>query len=378
MYPEYAIGLMSGTSCDGMDCALVKFHALDKLECIDFISQPYPVSLREKLLQVANNEPCPASDILLLSTLLGNIMLEAAKKVCAKAGVEKNQIAFIASHGHTIQHIPLPQDFLGHSLRGTLQIGDVSALNEYFSCPCVSDFRVRDFAAGGQGAPLVPFSEYLLYRQSDKCVALQNIGGIGNVTVLPKNCSVKDVLAFDTGPGNMLLDQWTSLKFGLPYDEGGKLASSGKAHKDLLAYLLDDPYYSSPAPKTTGREKYGKDFMDKIENFALAHAISDVDVLHTLCLFTAKTIALALAQTEKPDFLLIGGGGAHNLCLLSQLKALLPDVEVRTQDEIGLSSDAKEAIAFAVLGKACLLQMPSSVIGATGAYASRVLGKIQY
>jgi len=378
MYPEYAIGLMSGTSCDGIDCALVRLHAIDRVELVAFVSEPYTEELRGRLLHVAGNEPTSAAELLLLSSLLGELMLAACVKVCERADIPKSEIAFIASHGHTVQHLPQAHEYLGHSLRGTLQIGDVSCLNEYFGCPCVSDFRVRDFAAGGMGAPLVPFSEYLLYRSETQAVALQNIGGIGNITLIPKGASPEEVLAFDTGPGNMLLDLWCERKFGCRYDENGRIAAEGKANAALLDFLLNDDYYRSKPPKTSGREKYGAAFLQTIEDFAQKQKIHDRDVLNTLCLFTAKTIALSFAHIPRPNLLLIGGGGAHNQTMLSYIRALLPDVEVKTQDEYGFSADAKEAIAFALLGKAALLRMPSSIIGATGARHSSVLGKVQY
>ncbi len=375
---EYAIGLMSGTSCDGIDCALVKITEGKKVELIAFVSDPYDDALREKLLHVAGNAQTTAAEILLLSALLGDRMLKACIAVCKQANMNKENISFIASHGHTIQHLPLAKEYLGHRLRGTLQIGDVSMLNEHFACPCVSDFRVRDFAAGGMGAPLVPFSEYLLYRSTEKCVALQNIGGIGNITVIPKAADVEDVIAFDTGPGNMLMDLWCMLKFNCRYDEGGQIAGRGKAHQGLLETLLDDEYYQKKPPKTTGRERYGTKFIQSVQLYAQTHNICDEDVLNTLCLFTANTIALSFAHIGKPDELIVGGGGAHNKTLMDYLRKLLPTVAVKTQEEIGFSSDAKEAVAFALLGWACLHRVPSSIIGATGARHSTVLGKIQY
>ena len=276
--------------------------------------------------------------------------------------------------------MPVAEDYLEHSVTGTLQIGEDARIAEALGCPVVGDFRVRDMAAGGLGAPLVPYTEYLLYRQENKTVALQNIGGIGNVTILPKNCTLDQVTAFDTGPGNMVMDALTVIltKGKQSFDESGRLAASGKVNEELLAYMMQDEYLKRKPPKTTGREYYGKKYVQGLLDFCGKHEISLTDCLTTATRFTAESIRVGLTSFSEytPDELIIGGGGSRNPVLLRHIQDCLPGCLVMTNEEIGYDSDSKEAVAFAILANEAFEGMTNNVPSVTGASHPVVMGKI--
>ena len=290
-------------------------------------------------------------------------------------GTEK--IDLIGNHGQTVYHIPEDESYLGATIRGTLQIGDPSYLAEEFGCPVVSDFRIRDMAAGGLGAPLVPYTEFLLYRSDEEDVALQNIGGIGNVTLLRAGCTLEEVTAFDTGPGNMVMDALVAkITDGkLSYDDGGKLAASGKIIPEMLAWMLEDPYLAKEPPKTTGREYFGKEYVQKLLEFG---DYPLVDILTTATAFTAQSIALSLRRfaPRLPARLVVGGGGSRNPTLLRFLQEALPECKVQIQEDLGLDSDAKEAVAFAILANEALFGICNNAPSATGAKHGVVMGRI--
>lgn len=245
----------------------------------------------------------------------------------------------------------------------------------------VSDFRVRDVAAGGTGAPLVPYTEFVLYSDSKRNVALQNIGGIGNITILKKGGGLDEVFAFDTGPGNMLIDCCISRITGgeLKYDEGGRLAEKGKPNKELLDFIIEnDDYIRAHPPKNSGRERYGSKFLDSIIKEGERLSVADEDLLATITDYTAFTIYYSIKNHCKltPDRLIVGGGGANNHTLMSYIRKYLPDTEVITNEDLGLSGDAKEAVAFALLANDCIYGVPNNAPKATGALHHVVMGKI--
>jgi len=258
-----------------------------------------------------------------------------------------------------------------------LQIGDPSYLAEEFGCPVVSDFRIRDMAAGGLGAPLVPYTEFILYRSDTEDVALQNIGGIGNITLIPAGCALQEVTAFDTGPGNMVMDALAAkITDGkMSYDDGGKLAASGTVIPELLEWMLSDPYLKRCPPKTTGREYFGAEYVDRLISFG---SYSMTDILTTATAFTAETIALSIRSFARkvPDRLIVGGGGSRNPTLMRFLREALPEVNVQTQEDIGLDSDSKEAVAFAILANDALFGICNNAPSATGANHGVVMGRI--
>ena len=372
------VGLMSGTSADGIDAVLTRitgFGLNTKVEQLGFYFQPFDDATRQAILDICGGESGGTREVCLLSTHLGRLYADAVRELLTRTGVER--IDLIGCHGQTVWHIPEETPYLGTTIRGTLQIGDPSYLAEGFGCPVVSDFRVRDMAAGGLGAPLVPYTEFLLYRSETEDVALQNIGGIGNVTLLPAGCQLSEVTAFDTGPGNMVMDALVSLLTGgkQSYDDGGRLAATGKVVPALLDWMLDDPYLAKQPPKTTGREYYGKAYVEKLLSF---RDYPLVDVLATATAFTAESIALSLRRfsPRMPARLVVGGGGSRNPTLLRFMQEALPECKVQIQEDLGLDSDAKEAVAFAILANEALFGVSNNAPSATGAKHGVVMGRI--
>lgn len=374
---------MSGTSADGIDAALTRisgYGTATKAELASFLFTPFPPAVREAVLAVAGGRKTCAADFCRLKTLLGGLYAEACLALCRQAGIPISQVDLVGSHGQTVWHIPQPEDYLGRTIAGTLQIGEDSVIAEAMGCPVVGDFRVRDMAAGGQGAPLVPYTEYLLYREEERTVDLQNIGGIGNVTVLPAGCALEDVTAFDTGPGNMVMDALVQrLTDGrLTYDKGGRLAAGGTVSKELLAWMLADPYLEKKPPKTTGREVYGEAYVARLLARADGLGVGLQDVLATATRFTAEAIAVGLDRfaPAPPERLVVGGGGSWNRTLLDHLRDCLPGCRVVTNEDLGFNSDAKEAVAFAILANEAVFASCNNAPSATGARNPVVMGKL--
>ena len=377
------IGFMSGTSADGVDAVLTRIAgcgASTRVEQLAFCFTPFAPEVREEILRLAGGGAATAADFCRINFLLGQLYCEAGDALCAQAGITPAEVDLIGNHGQTLWHIPQEETYLGRRQRSTLQLGEDALLAEHFGCPVVGDFRVRDVAAGGLGAPLVPYTEYLLFRSDTECVALQNIGGIGNVTVMPAGCALDGVLAFDTGPGNMVMDQLVArLTEGrAAYDAGGALAARGRVDGALLAWLLADDYLRLPPPKTTGREKYGPAYVDALVRRADASGVSLLDALATATRFTAETIALGLRQfaPAPPARLVVGGGGGMNATLMAHLRDVLPGCRVMTGEEMGVDSNAKEAVAFALLANEALFASANNAPSATGARHPVVMGKI--
>ncbi len=377
------IGLMSGTSADGIDAALTRISGCGmetSVELCSFLFIPFPAAVREKILYVAGGGGVDAAELCRLKTLLGQLYGEACLALCRQAGVGPDQVDLVGCHGQTVWHIPQPEEYLGRTLAGTLQIGEDALIAQAMGCPVVGDFRVRDMAAGGQGAPLVPYTEWLLYREAERTVALQNIGGIGNVTVLPAGCTLEEVTAFDTGPGNMVMDALVRRLTGgeRSYDEGGRLAAAGTVSRPLLAWMLSDPYLERNPPKTTGREVYGERYVRRLLAEAERMGVDLRDALATATRFTAEAVAVGLERfaPARPERLVVGGGGSWNETLLAHLRDCLPGCEVITNEELGLSSDAKEAVAFAILANEAVFGVCNNTPAATGAGAPVVMGKL--
>ena len=374
------VGLMSGTSADGVDAALcrIRGHGVQsEIQQLCFVFQPFAPEVREEILRLASGKSACAADFCKINFLLGELYVQAVEELCSRAGIGGDEIDLIGSHGQTLWHIPQQETYLGHSFRSTFQLGECAVLAQRFGCPVIGDFRVRDVAAGGLGAPLVPYSEFLIYRSKTQCVALQNIGGIGNVTLLPAGCTLEEVTAFDTGPGNMVMDALVSriTDGGLGYDDGGKLAASGHVIPELLAHMLEDPYLTKRPPKTTGREYYGKAYVDAL----LASCDCPLtDVLTTATRFTAESIAVELRRfaPRMPARLVVGGGGSRNPTLLRFLQEALPECRVQIQEDLGYDSDAKEAVAFALLANEALFGVCNNAPAATGASHGVVMGRI--
>lgn len=378
---KYVVGLMSGTSVDGIDAALVKITGSGpgtRIKLVDFITSGFPQGFKDYVLKNSQTGSSDVADICKLNFLIAQLYAEAINQLCAHSKVPIEKIDLIGSHGQTIHHLPQPEALFGKQVRSTLQIGDPSVLAKLTGVITVGDFRVGDVALGGQGAPLVPYFDFLLFRSSKFSRALLNIGGISNITLLPKSCSVNDVRAFDTGPGNMLIDQFMKILYNKEYDEDGHVAKSGKVNEQLLSYLMSDEFVNALPPKSTGRERYGKYYVSNI--LSKFKNIANEDIVATATEFTAKSIFVNYDKYLKPiskiDELFVSGGGAHNQWLLNRLEELFKGVNVRTAEEIGISSDAKEAVCFAVLANETISGNPSNIPLVTGASRSTILGKI--
>lgn len=366
------IGLMSGTSLDGIDTVLCEIRGEFsdiKIKQIDFFTEPFDDNLKSRIRQIINNESKSTELICSVNFELGKAYSDAVKKMLDKHGLKGDDIEFVANHGQTIYHLPQPRNGLVSS---TLQMGESSIIAYENKVNVIDNFRVMDIAAGGEGAPLVPFSERILYQKKDQIIALQNIGGISNVTILDNN----SVVAFDCGPGNMMIDEAMRYFYQKNYDENGIIASSSNIDYDLFVELKKHPYLERFPPKSTGREDFGENYVKD-----LIHRYSYLEpncIISTFTEFCAYSIQESYRKFLKklPDKMIVGGGGAFNLSLMDRLRSYLPEVEVFTQEDFGYSSDAKEAIAFAILGYAFIKQIPANVIEATGAKDSVILGKL--
>jgi anhydro-N-acetylmuramic acid kinase len=375
--PLLAGGIMSGTSLDGIDAVLVELSGA-RVQTLAFHTAPYPAPLREALLAVSNTDT-HTRDIARLHFLLPELYAEAFLAACRKARVKPSQVAVLGCHGQTIYHEGRPVPFLGRRIASTLQIGDGSVLAARTGVPVVCDFRPADIAAGGQGAPLVPYVDYLLFKDPKLRRVALNIGGIANVTCLPPACKPEEVLAFDTGPGNMVIDQlMTHFTAGRQnFDRDGAFAASGQVHPAIVQQLLEDEYFRLKPPKSCGREQFGPSFVQRLLEFRL----SPEDTVATATYFTAAAIAEGLArfagaEDNPPDQIIVSGGGVHNKTLLRFLRAELPDSDVARSEVFGIDPDAKEAIAFAILARETLEGRPANLPSATGARRPAVLGKL--
>jgi len=376
-------GIMSGTSLDGVDVAVVDIAARDaavEVKTVAARTEAYPDELRAALLAVSN---CATHtrEIARLHFLLPQVYAEAFAYCCRDAGIDASSVELIGSHGQTIYHEGTPAKVLGRKVASSLQIGDGSVLAELTRVPVVSDFRPRDIAAGGQGAPLVPYVDWLLFRHPEKTRVLLNIGGIANATLLPPNCEPAQVVAFDTGPGNMVIDQLVAHFSGgaKRYDADGAMAAQGTVDPELLAVLMKDEFYRRRPPKSAGREQYGAEFVASL----LRRQMEPSDLVATATHLTAATIADAVCANlpEECDDceLIASGGGVHNPVLLRALDEELPDeMDLRTTADYGMDPDFKEAIAFAVLAYETWHRRPSNLPSATGARHAVVLGKVSY
>jgi anhydro-N-acetylmuramic acid kinase len=377
------LGMMSGTSADGIDVALVRISG-GRANLENFAAFPFPARVREAILQLGEGRATNTGEISQLNFLLGKVFADAALAACRKFRVRPSQIALIGSHGQTVFHQGMPTSFCGHEVASTLQIGDPSVIAGKTGITTVGDFRPADMAAGGQGAPLVPFVDCLLYRDSRVGRAALNIGGIANVTIIPRAAKIQDVFAFDTGPGNMVMDalvrHFTNGRKA--FDQNAEMAGRGKVLPLLLAELLRDRYFSKSPPKTAGREQYGEKYVRRVLAHREARRARGEDLIRTATILTALSIVDAIHRFVPAragvSELIVSGGGAHNPLLMAQIEAALPGIRLRTSNQFGVSGDAKEAFAFAVLGWETMHRRAANVPAATGARKAVVLGKVCY
>jgi anhydro-N-acetylmuramic acid kinase len=372
------VGLMSGTSLDGVDAALVEIEGEGvedvRFRLVHWLTAPFDEARREAIhgaiLAGSAERLCG------LDADLGEWLAEAATRVCEEAGVPRERVDAVGSHGQTVWHRP-PS---GGRRGATLQLGDPATIAERTGIAVVADFRTRDMAAGGQGAPLVPWVDRLLFSLPDRARALQNIGGIGNVTWVPPRGSAEASLAFDTGPGNALMDTAVEIATGgrMSFDRDGKLGAQGEVDETLLADLLRHPYFAAEPPKSTGREEFGRPFVERLIAATAPEGDRDwLDLVATLTELTARSIADAYRRWIIPrgvEQVVLTGGGARNPTLVRRIRSLLDPLEVVGGEVLGVDPECKEAVAFAVLAWAHLRGIPANVPTATGARGPRVLG----
>lgn len=367
------VGLMSGTSVDGVDAALVRIAGTGRTTQVvleAFVTHPFPSVLRQSVLDLSHGEG-NAEAVSRASFLLGGLFADSVAALMRVAGVAPSSLDLIASHGQTISHT---------APFATLQIGEASLLALRFGVPVVSDFRTADLAAGGQGAPLVPYADWCLLTHLTKARAVQNIGGIGNVTYLPADAAPETVLGFDTGPGNMLIDratQWVTAG-KQTFDNEGELARSGNINGPLLDFLMRHSFLKVLPPKSAGREEFGEPYWTDISRILKRLNCPAADVAATLTAFTAESIVAAYRRflPAMPDEVIIGGGGARNPTLMRMLVEKLTPIPVRTHEDMGINGDAKEALSFALLAHETMLGNASNLPSVTGAARPRVLGKL--
>ncbi|WP_120512328.1 anhydro-N-acetylmuramic acid kinase [Photobacterium salinisoli] len=367
MTQELYIGVMSGTSMDGVDTALVSING-DQIQLLAHDDYPIPDSLKQRLLNVCTGQQTTLVEIGELDHLLGHLFADAVNTLLTQSGYRADQIRAIGNHGQTVYHQPLGDAPF------TLQIGDANIVAAKTGIDTVADFRRKDMALGGQGAPLVPAFHKTLFQSSDSSVVVLNIGGIANISVIRPN---QNVLGFDTGPGNMLMDAWCERHTGQKFDRNGDFARQGKVNQELLNDLLSEPYLAQPAPKSTGRELFNLAWLD---NRITNRALSAQDVQRTLCEFTAVTIASEVGRfkTGPSPLLLVCGGGTRNLLLMARLSALLGDWQVAPTSDYGVDSDYMEAMAFAWLAQRRIHGLPSNLPEVTGASRPASLGVLYF
>jgi anhydro-N-acetylmuramic acid kinase len=372
-------GLMSGTSADGVDAVVVDIHR-NGVKVLAFDTFSYSTPLRRSILALCKPNSGSVADICHLNFVLGEVFAESIMKLCRNSGIDLRTVDLLGSHGQTIYHNPKGKRFGNHVVRSTLQIAEPSVIAQRAGVTTVADFRPRDMAANGQGAPLVPFADYVLFRDRQRTRAVQNIGGIANVTYLPEDCGLENIIAFDTGPGNMIIDGLVSLisRGRRKFDRAGKLAARGTVDESLLKDVLRHPFLRRRPPKSTGHEEFGRHYFSSLHHKMMKKSLSGEDMIATATAFTAATIAHAYQRflPEMPDEVILCGGGARNRTLIDMLRQRLEATKILMSDDLGISCDAKEAVSFAILAHATIKGVANNVPSATGARQPLVLGKI--
>ena len=381
--PRTVVGLMSGTSLDGVDAALVELEGSGPdltMEPEAFVHVPYPGALRNLIRQSTDPDSSSVQVLTRLDARLAETYAEAVDRVLAEANMDRNAPDLVGSHGQTVCHLPEPADCAGARVRATLQLGNPSTLATRLNVPVVGDFRPADMALGGQGTPLVPYFDYVTFTDADEHRGLLNLGGIANLTVLPAGGTPDDVQAFDTGPANMVIDALADRLFDAPMDRDGQHAAAGTPDHDLLADLLEGPFFRRKPPKSTGRDDFGADYVDRLLNASQSRGLSSEDTMATATLLTAASVYQAYAQYVRPDqsidVLIASGGGVHNDTLLRMLRDAFAPISVRIASEYGVDGDAKEALCFAVLAHETVNGVPTSLPSVTGAERAAILGSL--
>ncbi len=404
-------GVMSGTSADGVDVALCRILAgrrggdAPRVKLLGHVGAAYPKAVRAAVLNAMDAASISTADLARMNWRLGEVYAEAVAKACASLGIRtglvtkqrgrnvehpdlRRKLELIGCHGQTVYHQGAAADYLGQLTRATMQIGEASVIAERLRVPVVSDFRPADLAAGGQGAPLVPMLDYVMFRSVKVSRVLQNLGGIGNLAALPAGCSAAGVMAFDTGPGNMVMDGCMERLYARPFDHGGGVARRGRVLANVVQEVLRSPYFFALPPKSCGREEFGTAFVARFITRCRKAGATDADVVATATALTAESVLLGyrnfvwahVGQVAPlaPVEYVIAGGGAKNAALLSMLRESFAalGVKVKLVEELGLPAQAKEGVAFALLAWLTWHRLPGNVVSATGAERAVILGKV--
>lgn len=386
-------GIMSGTSADGINVALTRIQGRglrSRLELLAHYEFPYSPNVRPTILATMNARSVSVADLARLNFLLGNLYADA---VCAAQRRARVECELIGCHGQTLYHQGVARPYLGRRIACTWQTGEATVIAAKAGVPVVADFRPADMAVGGKGAPLVPMLDYVLCRHRRYGRIVQNIGGIGNLTAIPPRATPDEVIGFDTGPGNMVIDAVTQRLFDRPYDRNGRLAARGEPLQRVLEHILRDAFFRRKPPKTAGREQFGSEFVR--EFLRLCRRADPNDIVATATALTARAIGTAVRRFVLPmldargegagrpqrfrEFVVSGGGTKNNTLMTMIREELAPlKIRVRTVDDFGIPSEAKEAVAFALLAYQTWRHVPSNIPSATGAERPAILGKISY
>jgi anhydro-N-acetylmuramic acid kinase len=382
-------GVMSGTSADGVDVAICRIapgkEADDspRLKLFRHLTAPYPRAVRAEVMRVMEGGPVTAAALSRLNWRLGTVYADAVERASGKFSIKP---VLVGMHGQTIHHETRPVQALGARVRSTWQIGEAAAVAERLRCPVVSDLRPADLAAGGQGAPLVPMLDWCLFRSATKARVLLNLGGIANMTAIPAGGSLADVVAFDSGPASMVIDACMATLYAKPFDRGGAVAQQGRVLRQVVVKLMREPYFSTPPPKSCGREQFGATFSTRFIAMCRKAGANDADVVATATALTAESVVESYRQfvvrhldTAKIE-VLAAGGGVKNRTLMAVLRARFDQLGVKLRDteHIGIPAQAKEAVAFALLAWLTWNELPGNVPAATGATRPVVLGKVSF
>ncbi|MFC1476935.1 anhydro-N-acetylmuramic acid kinase [candidate division KSB1 bacterium] len=377
------IGLMSGTSMDGVDAALVRVNGAGTgttLELLDGISHPYPNGLKNRLHSLMNADYIPLSEISQMNMLIGELFADAAITLMRKCGTEANEVDLIGSHGQTFWHNPIEEKLFGRQIRSTLQLGEPSVIQARTGIVTVADFRMKDVAFGGEGAPLIPYFDYILLRSNIENRAALNIGGIANITVLPAKGPLEDVFAFDTGPGNMLIDQLMMVLYKRESDFDGFYARKSEPNKLLLQKMMQHRHIKKQPPKSTGREVFGIRYVNKVQFWAERFKCKREEIISTVTEYTAWSIYKNYELFIKPEYplnrIIVSGGGVHNTELFERVKFYFSPLKVESIENYGIPPDIKEAVAFALFAHETVLGNPIALQKVTGAEQSGLCGKI--
>jgi anhydro-N-acetylmuramic acid kinase len=382
-------GIMSGTSADGIDVAFTRITPnlvgppRPDLKLLAHAGFPFPPALRRAVLAAMNAEAIATAELARLNWRLGQAYSEALSRT-----LERNpcRLDLIGCHGQTIYHQATPARYLGRDAACTWQIGEVAMLAQQSGVPVVSNFRPADMVVGGQGAPLVPLLDYVLFRHATRGRVLQNLGGVGNLTALPANAGPLQVVAFDTGPGNMVIDQLMQQLFGKPFDRGGKTGARGEVLMPVVEALLREPFFQLRPPKSAGREQFGSDYAARFLQACRSVGGSPEDTIASATALTARSVGLAYSSFlfksmhNTPVDFVVSGGGARNQTLMQMLREQLEPqgCTVQASDDLGLPAEAKEAAAFALLAYETWHRRPGNIPSATGAARPAILGQITY